>query len=55
MPHCTVELIGMFSLSGKAGLVVGVANDRSIAWGCARAFHDAGGVHYIDGGYSITG
>lgn len=29
-------------LSGKKGLVVGVANDKSIAWGCARAFSEAG-------------
>ena len=26
------------SLAGKKGLVVGIANDRSIAYGCARAF-----------------
>jgi enoyl-[acyl-carrier protein] reductase I len=26
------------SLSAKKGLVVGIANDRSIAWGCARQF-----------------
>lgn len=26
------------TLRGKRGLVVGIANDRSIAWGCARAF-----------------
>ena len=32
----------MFSLKGKRGLVIGVANDKSIAWGCAKAFHDAG-------------
>ncbi|MEC5399726.1 enoyl-ACP reductase FabI [Uliginosibacterium sp. H1] len=32
----------MFSLQGKVGLVVGVANEHSIAWGCARAFHEAG-------------
>ena len=32
----------MFSLQGKVGLVVGVANESSIAWGCARAFHEAG-------------
>lgn len=32
----------MNSLEGKRGLVVGIANERSIAWGCARAFHDAG-------------
>ena len=29
-------------LSGKKGLVVGVANDQSIAWGAARAFHEGG-------------
>ncbi len=32
----------MFSLRGKLGLVVGVANDQSIAYGCARAFHQGG-------------
>jgi enoyl-[acyl-carrier protein] reductase I len=30
------------ALKGKKGLVVGVANDQSIAWGCAKAFHEAG-------------
>ena len=30
------------SLNGKKGLVVGIANDKSIAWGCARALRDAG-------------
>jgi enoyl-[acyl-carrier protein] reductase I len=29
-------------LSGKRGLVMGVANDRSIAWGIARAMGEAG-------------
>lgn len=29
-------------LSGKKGLVVGIANAQSIAWGCAKAFHEAG-------------
>ncbi|MDU9002926.1 enoyl-ACP reductase FabI [Sedimentitalea todarodis] len=29
-------------LQGKRGLVMGVANDRSIAWGIARAMHAAG-------------
>ncbi|MEJ2376494.1 MAG: enoyl-ACP reductase FabI [Pseudolabrys sp.] len=29
-------------LSGKKGLVVGIANERSIAAGCARAFRQAG-------------
>ena len=32
----------MFSLANKVGLVVGIANEQSIAWGCAKAFHDAG-------------
>jgi enoyl-[acyl-carrier-protein] reductase (NADH) len=32
----------MHVLEGMNALVVGVANDRSIAWGCARAFHRAG-------------
>jgi enoyl-[acyl-carrier protein] reductase I len=30
-------------MAGKRGLVMGVANDRSLAWGIARAVHDAGG------------
>ncbi|MEO0666643.1 MAG: enoyl-ACP reductase [Pseudomonadota bacterium] len=29
-------------LKGKRGLVMGVANDRSIAWGIAKAMHAAG-------------
>src|SRR5688572_24078989 len=29
-------------MEGKRGLVMGVANDRSIAWGIARALHGAG-------------
>lgn len=29
-------------LEGKKGLVVGIANRDSIAWGCARALRDAG-------------
>jgi enoyl-[acyl-carrier protein] reductase I len=29
-------------LEGKRGLVVGIANDRSIAWGCAKAFRALG-------------
>lgn len=32
----------MFDLRGKQGLVVGIANEHSIAWGCARALHAAG-------------
>src|SRR6187401_3048277 len=29
-------------LQGKKGLVVGIANDQSIAWGCAKAFRALG-------------
>lgn len=32
----------MMSLEGKRGLVMGVANDRSIAWGIAKACYEAG-------------
>ncbi|MCC5975609.1 MAG: enoyl-ACP reductase [Rubellimicrobium sp.] len=30
------------SLKGKRALIMGVANDRSIAWGIAKAMHEAG-------------
>lgn len=29
-------------LNGKKGLIVGIANRHSIAWGCAKAFHHYG-------------
>ena len=29
-------------LTNKRGLVMGVANERSIAWGIAKALHEAG-------------
>lgn len=32
----------MFNLNGKKGLVVGVANNKSIAYGCAKAFQLCG-------------
>lgn len=32
----------MFNLQGKKGLVIGVANDKSIAYGCAQAFRKCG-------------
>lgn len=32
----------MFNLNGKVGLVVGIANDQSIAYGCARTFKMCG-------------
>ena len=30
------------ALKGRKGLIVGIANDQSIAWGCARAFRAFG-------------
>ncbi len=30
------------SMQGKRGLIMGVANERSIAWGIAKAMHEAG-------------
>lgn len=32
----------MFGLKGKKALIVGVANEQSIAWGCAKALHSQG-------------
>ncbi len=32
----------MASMTGKRGLIMGVANERSIAWGIAKAMSDAG-------------
>jgi enoyl-[acyl-carrier protein] reductase I len=29
-------------MSGRRGLIMGVANDKSIAWGIAQALHDQG-------------
>ncbi|TNF64088.1 MAG: enoyl-ACP reductase [Rhodobacteraceae bacterium] len=34
--------VGGGVLDGKRGLIMGVANDRSIAWGIAKALHEAG-------------
>jgi enoyl-[acyl-carrier protein] reductase I len=40
--HATVETAPSGVLAGKRGLVMGVANNRSIAWGIARAARSAG-------------
>lgn len=37
-----IPVINAQLLRGRKGLIVGIANDRSIAWGCARAFHAFG-------------
>ena len=39
-------------LAGKRGLIVGIANENSIAFGCARALRDAGAdlaITYLNG------
>src|SRR4029453_9500304 len=33
-----IDLASLHLLKGKKGLVTGIANDQSIAWGCAKAF-----------------
>ncbi|RTM00699.1 enoyl-[acyl-carrier-protein] reductase FabI [Ancylobacter aquaticus] len=37
-----IPAAGLKLFEGKRGLVVGIANDQSIAWGCARAFRAFG-------------
>ena len=32
----------MALMAGKQGLIMGVANERSLAWGIAKALHDEG-------------
>lgn len=32
----------MFSLEGTTALIIGIANDQSIAWGCAKALKERG-------------
>ncbi len=42
----------MSLLAGKTALIFGLANDRSIAWGITRAFHEQGarlGISYAGG------
>ena len=34
-------------LEGKKGLVVGIANDHSIAWGIAKSLSDEGASMYL--------
>jgi enoyl-[acyl-carrier protein] reductase I len=36
------DLEALALLKGKKALVTGIANDQSIAWGCAKAFHGFG-------------
>ena len=40
--HMPSEIPRSSILAGQKALIVGVANDRSIAWGCAEAMHRSG-------------
>jgi enoyl-[acyl-carrier-protein] reductase (NADH) len=33
-----MDMAATVSLAGRRGLFTGIANDSSIAWGCAKAF-----------------
>ena len=37
-----IDLSSLTLLKGKKALVTGIANDQSIAWGCAKAFRAFG-------------
>ena len=37
-----IDVASLALLKGKKALVTGIANDQSIAWGCAKAFHAFG-------------
>jgi enoyl-[acyl-carrier protein] reductase I len=37
-----IDISSLALLKGKKALVTGIANDQSIAWGCAKAFHALG-------------
>ena len=37
-----IDTSSLMLLKGKKALVTGIANDQSIAWGCAKAFHAFG-------------
>jgi enoyl-[acyl-carrier protein] reductase I len=38
----SLPVVKALLLEGKRGLIVGIANDQSIAWGCAKAFRALG-------------
>ena len=37
-----IDVLSLGLLKGKKALITGIANDQSIAWGCAKAFHAFG-------------
>jgi enoyl-[acyl-carrier protein] reductase I len=42
MPQQASDMARLPILSGQKALIVGVANDKSIAWGCAEAMQRSG-------------
>jgi enoyl-[acyl-carrier protein] reductase I len=44
MDASTPTSSGSLTLAGKKGLIVGIANEHSIAWGCAKAIRAQGGA-----------
>jgi len=40
--HGTRADMDKLSLKGKKGLIIGIANDKSIAYGCAKIMREAG-------------
>ena len=50
----TLPVVKAKLLEGKRGLIVGIANDQSIAWGCARAFRAFGAEVLTIGDFHVT-
>ena len=56
-------MLNPFSMRGKVGIVAGLANQDSIAFGCAQALHHTGATCLVtyaspsadDAGASLTG
>jgi len=51
------EALGL--MRGKRGLIFGVANNRSLAWGIATALHAAVNLHdtwlaFVSAGYGVS-
>src|SRR5215472_2810130 len=42
MPESALEAARPPILRGQKALIIGIANERSIAWGCAEAMHRSG-------------
>ena len=47
MPLFILQVIMNKILNGKKGLIVGIANDHSIAWGIAKSLSDEGASMYL--------